>query len=546
MSTLFGVPVDAAYHLVFALTSVLTPVLGPVAAVAGIIVITIAVRLLVSPLTFRALRGQAAQARLAPEIQRLRQRYGKQPDRLQRELTALYQHEGTSMFAGFAPLLAQWPVFSVLYLLFRSPTVGGVPNLLLSRDLLGVPLGSHWLSGAGILSVHGIVFLSVLAVLAAACWCAARVARRALPQPAPAGPARPARPGRRGTAGSAPADTLPGSRALTTVGKIAPYLTVLIAAFAPLAGVIYLVTSTGWSAAERLVFAARAKAGRAAAAARPLASGLVATDSFPPIRRLEPGDLRRCVALSVDRGWLPERSKWSLLLAASETFGVDAPDGRGLAGAVVLTRWGPDLASVGMMLVAARYGRRGLGRALMEHVIAEAGGATVTLFATDMGRPLYEKLGFQPVRRNVSFVGAFRPAGRRQPGGRAGRMRASGDRSGPAGDARRRPCGIRRGPRPHPHPAARLRRPNRRPRGPLPTPDHPHPPFAATRRPGGIPRRPPSSARWSPPTLRRPSSSLPTWPRTRTAPSAWISTPIAPNSPPGPTGTASSRSAGPW
>ena len=87
------------------------------------------------------------------------------------------------MFAGFAPLLVQWPVFSVLYLLFRSPTVAGGPNRLLSRDLLGVPLGSHWLSGAGVLSAHGVVFLGVLAVLAAACWLAARVARRALPQP---------------------------------------------------------------------------------------------------------------------------------------------------------------------------------------------------------------------------------------------------------------------------------------------------------------------------------------------------------------------------
>ena len=128
MSTLLGVPVDAAYHLVFALTNVLTPVLGGLAAVAGIIIVTIAVRLLVSPLTFRALRGQAAQARLAPEIQRLRQRHARQPDRLQRELTALYQREGTSLFAGFAPLLVQWPVFSVLYLLFRSPTVGGRPE----------------------------------------------------------------------------------------------------------------------------------------------------------------------------------------------------------------------------------------------------------------------------------------------------------------------------------------------------------------------------------------------------------------------------------
>jgi N-acetylglutamate synthase-like GNAT family acetyltransferase len=129
---------------------------------------------------------------------------------------------------------------------------------------------------------------------------------------------------------------------------------------------------------------------------------------FPPIRRLGTGDLRHCVALSVDRGWAPERSKWALLLAETEAFGVDAPDG-GLAGCVVLARYGQDLGSVGMMLVAARYGRRGLGRALMEHLLAEAGVATVTLFATDQGRPLYEKLGFRAIRRNVAFVGAFRP-----------------------------------------------------------------------------------------------------------------------------------------
>jgi GNAT superfamily N-acetyltransferase len=137
----------------------------------------------------------------------------------------------------------------------------------------------------------------------------------------------------------------------------------------------------------------------------------VPTDSFPPIRLLGADDLKRCVALSVDRGWAPERAKWSLLLAACEVFGVDAPDGVGLAGAVVLTRWGAGYAAVGMMLVAARYGRRGLGRALMEHLLRAAGDdTTVTLFATDLGRPLYEKLGFQPVRRSVAFTGRFRAA----------------------------------------------------------------------------------------------------------------------------------------
>ena len=164
----------------------------------------------------------------------------------------------------------------------------------------------------------------------------------------------------------------------------------------------------------------------------PLVSKSVPIESFPPIRRLGSGDLRQCVALSVDRGWSPERSKWSLLLGGAEAYGVDAPDGGGLAATVVLTRWPPDLASVGMMLVATRYGRRGLGRALMKHLLAEAGDATVTLFATDMGRPLYEQLGFLPVRRSVSFMGAFRPDGRTGRGALAGSTRSAVDADLPA------------------------------------------------------------------------------------------------------------------
>jgi YidC/Oxa1 family membrane protein insertase len=88
--------------------------------VAAIIAITVAVRLLLMPLSFRALRGQAIAARLAPQLQALRQRHAKQPERLQREMTALYKREGTSMFASITPFLLQWPLLSVMYLLFRS------------------------------------------------------------------------------------------------------------------------------------------------------------------------------------------------------------------------------------------------------------------------------------------------------------------------------------------------------------------------------------------------------------------------------------------
>ena len=239
MSNFLGVPVDAAYHVVSGFTGILTPALGGLAAVAAIIAFTVAVRLLLMPLSLRALRGQAVQARLAPQLAALRQRYGKQPERLQREMAALYKREGTGMLAGFAPLLLQWPFLSVMYLLFRSPTVGGTANTLLTHDLLGVPLGAHWLSGAGpfdLASAHGAVFLGVFALLAGLCWLSARIGRLMTARAAAASPAR---------AGA-------GSPGLLI--RVLPYLTVVIAAFAPLAAGIYLLTTLGWSLAERMYF----------------------------------------------------------------------------------------------------------------------------------------------------------------------------------------------------------------------------------------------------------------------------------------------------
>src|ERR1700722_19650114 len=109
MSAFPGVPVDAAYHVVSALAGTLTPLLGGPAAAAAIVLFTMAVRLLILPLGYRAMRGLAAQARIAPRVQALRREHAGHPDRLQRELTGLYKSEGTSMFAGCLPMLLQWP-----------------------------------------------------------------------------------------------------------------------------------------------------------------------------------------------------------------------------------------------------------------------------------------------------------------------------------------------------------------------------------------------------------------------------------------------------
>jgi len=251
MTSIFGVPVDAAYHLVCAFTGFLTPVLGGLAAVAAIVLFTAAVRLLLMPLSLRAVRGQAAAARLAPQLQALQKRYAKQPERLQREMTALYKREGTSMFASITPFLLQWPLLSVVYLLFRSGQVGGKPNTLLTRDLFGVPLGSHWLSGAGPASAGGLLFLAVFALLAVLCWLSVRLGRLMTPAPQP--PAASASPAKTAKAGAGKTG-INGPNEPGVLLRVLPYLTVVIAAFVPLAAGIYLLTSTGWSLAERAFF----------------------------------------------------------------------------------------------------------------------------------------------------------------------------------------------------------------------------------------------------------------------------------------------------
>ncbi|MFE0626775.1 GNAT family N-acetyltransferase [Streptomyces sp. NPDC058864] len=133
------------------------------------------------------------------------------------------------------------------------------------------------------------------------------------------------------------------------------------------------------------------------------------TSPTAPVRRLTPADLPACSALAVSRGWGAEEHKWRFLLTHGTGYGVDAPDGDGLAATTVLTRYGSGLAAVSMVLVAARYEGRGLGRRIMTHVLAEAGDDTVTLHATERGRPLYEKLGFRAIGTVVTHRGRFAP-----------------------------------------------------------------------------------------------------------------------------------------
>jgi YidC/Oxa1 family membrane protein insertase len=246
MSALLGLPIEAAYHVVSALAGALALLPGGLAAAAAIVVFTILVRLLVLPLSYYAFRGQRAQARIAPQVQELYKRHSKQPERLQRELSALYAAEGGGMLTGCLPALLQIPFFTVVYRLFLSGTVGGGPNLLLRQRLFGASLGSHWLAGAGPLSGQGLVFAAMFALLILVAWLATRAARRwAAPAPA----------------------QQPGVAGFLL--RVLPFATVAFAALVPLAAGLYLLTTTAWAAAERAAFHRLAPARPAPGASNP-------------------------------------------------------------------------------------------------------------------------------------------------------------------------------------------------------------------------------------------------------------------------------------
>ncbi|MFI5805591.1 GNAT family N-acetyltransferase [Streptomyces sp. NPDC051561] len=139
-----------------------------------------------------------------------------------------------------------------------------------------------------------------------------------------------------------------------------------------------------------------------------------------PVRRLTLRDLPLCGDLGEDRDWPRSDHKWGLLLTAGTGYGIDdpdSPDGKGLIAACTLTSYGtgapqdPSYAVVGMVLVAARHERKGLGRRLIRHALAEAGNAQVSLYATESGEGLYKQLGFTVTGRAEMLRGHFRPTG---------------------------------------------------------------------------------------------------------------------------------------
>jgi YidC/Oxa1 family membrane protein insertase len=202
---LFGAAVGAARSAIEGLASLLTPLTGGLSVALAIVLGTLLVRLALSPLSYLQVRSGRRRAALAPELAALREKHAKDPMKLAAETAALQRANGISPFAGLLPGLIQAPFFLVMYRVAYHAPAG---------SLFGVPLAAHLAAGWP-------VFAVLLVVAGVVAW---RSARR-------------------------PTD-LPQQLALM---RYLPYLTVLTVAWLPLAGALYLVTSTTWTAFEQAI-----------------------------------------------------------------------------------------------------------------------------------------------------------------------------------------------------------------------------------------------------------------------------------------------------
>src|SRR4051794_36140847 len=85
----------------------------------AIIALTICMRTLLIPLTYKQLKGMRALQALQPQIKEIQAKYKNDKQRMQQEMMRFYQENKVNPFASCIPLLAQLPIFITLFYTLR-------------------------------------------------------------------------------------------------------------------------------------------------------------------------------------------------------------------------------------------------------------------------------------------------------------------------------------------------------------------------------------------------------------------------------------------
>ena len=101
-------------------------------------------RLILFPLAHASFKSMAKMKKLQPEMQRLKETYPNDRQKMQQELMALYKREGANPVAGCLPIIVQIPIFFSLYKvlfvtieMYHAPFYGWIHDLS-APDPLGI------------------------------------------------------------------------------------------------------------------------------------------------------------------------------------------------------------------------------------------------------------------------------------------------------------------------------------------------------------------------------------------------------------------------
>ncbi len=102
----------------------------------AIIILTILIKLIFYPLSEASYRSMAKMRVVAPKMQRLKEQYGNDRQRMQQAMMELYKTEKINPLGGCLPILVQIPVFIALYwVLLASVEMRQAPFALWIKDL---------------------------------------------------------------------------------------------------------------------------------------------------------------------------------------------------------------------------------------------------------------------------------------------------------------------------------------------------------------------------------------------------------------------------
>lgn len=101
----------------------------------AIIVMTIVVRLLLSPVTYKSYLSQAKMKVLKPEITEINDKYKDNAMKKQQETMKLYNKAGVSPMSGCVPALLQLPIFYALFMFFPTSFALRQKSFLWAEDL---------------------------------------------------------------------------------------------------------------------------------------------------------------------------------------------------------------------------------------------------------------------------------------------------------------------------------------------------------------------------------------------------------------------------